>query len=244
MQQAQQREEAAQHQPPQPRPSSPARAIAPEPIPEVRVAQPVTSPIQRQSDREEAPARTAPQRSATARADRLLKIQRMLEDAQPGQEDEFDMEEARNAYAAEPPPAEGSRVTEWIRTSDQNYLHPDHLGIDDDSFDLSPSQEIAINDAALQQLERNLARSRSPTKRASPVKRHDSVAAHSAERPRGQAPTTVIDLVDSDDESRRQSPKWFTKTVLTSTPAGRLRHPVQKELSKSSDASNVIDLSD
>jgi hypothetical protein len=39
----------------------------------------------------------------------------MLEDAQPGQEDEFDMEEARNAYAAERPPR--------VRVSPNGFEH-------------------------------------------------------------------------------------------------------------------------
>jgi hypothetical protein len=241
-QRAQLQEEVARPQPSPPRPNSPIQAIAPEPIAAARVLPPATPPIQHPPIQDQAPTRTASQRSVTAKADRLLKIQRMLEvDTQPKAivENEFETEEARNAYVAETPPAESSRVNDWIKASSlaPDYHQVDSLGIDDDSFDLSPSQEIAINDAALEQLERDLARSRSPTKRASPVKR----AGTSAQPLRGQAPTAVIDLANSDDEGAEQFSQRFSGTVFTSTPRGRLGHP---ELPKTPDMSDVIDLSD
>lgn len=251
-QRTQQQEDAVRHPPPQPLQSLPVEAIAPEPLPEPQAAQPEAPQIQHSANQDQVPPRTASQRSVSAKADRLLKIQRMLEaDTQPpkqNEEDEFDTEEARNAYIAEPPPTESSRVADWVQTSDpaRNHLHANTVSIEDDSFDLSPSQEIAINDAALEQLERDLARARSPTKRTSPVKRHDSSrisAAHRAEPPEHVPTSAVIDLADSDDESLDQSPP-FLKRAPSSTPHRRPPHPEQKKPSQTSDMSDVIDLSD
>lgn len=288
LQQQQQQNDGEQQQAANPPPPPPQPAQAPRA--EHPVARRASPPhvVQRQPPPPPPAGAPVPRsdsaRSDTARADRLAKIQRMLE---------AEASEAETKTKAVPPPARPrndtamdedkpspflvqrkpqppskasmSRVNPWVgsshtaATSASARMEVDNE--DDYSFDLTPSQELAFNEATLRDLERDLAqRSASPTKRAaSPQKQKRKLdTGASAPLPAKRAPiqTKVINLVDSgDDDDEEPPPASSSKpkpvprhtSRVPSTPVSKVRphrKALPRERSKTVEAAEVIDLSD
>lgn len=233
------------HQPGAPAPGSIPAARAEPPVARgaIRPSPPL---VQRQPHAPLPRAESA--RSDTARADRLAKIQRMLE-AEASEAsaahlapdhtimDEFPINRKRQ------PTASALRVDDRIGSSRSSRpVARMEVDEDDDSFDLTPSQELAMNEATLRELERDLARrSASPVKRASPQKRKLDVRA-GASLPAKRAPTKakVINLVDSDDNNEHSPSTPVPRPIVSSTQNRRKA----RERSKTVETAEVIDLSD
>lgn len=289
LQQQQQNDGEQQHAanppPPPPQPALAPRAESP-------VARRASPPrvVQRQPPPPRAQAlipRADSARSDTARADRLAKIQRMLEaeaseaeataksKAAPpaaGARNDIAMDEDEPTpflvQNKQPMPAKAStsRVDSWIGSRPATTSASARMEIDeedDNSFDLTPSQELAMNEAMLRDLERDLARrSASPMKRAaSPQKRKrklDTAASASlpAKRAPAQTQAKVINLVDSGDEDDYEPPPASSSkpkpvprhtSRVPSTPVSKVRphrKALPRERSKTVEAAEVIDLSD
>lgn len=185
----------------------------------------------------------------------MLKAENSKLNAETAQDEDVDMEAARDAYPTDDPIASSSssRVTNRMQSSIPalagSHSATQVVDIDDDSFDLTPSQEIAMNEAAILQLDRDLARSRSPNKRLSPAKLQRMAVVNNPRTPVSRAPATrsqsaVIDLVDSEDELPQISSQNAMLTPLTSTPFVNTRKRVNKERPVKGGISDIIDLSD
>ncbi|KAF8312510.1 hypothetical protein DL93DRAFT_2082104 [Clavulina sp. PMI_390] len=272
------------------------------------------------------PARSAATRSEQSKADRLARLQKLLEaEAQDGApktavsqpapttidvDDDFDMDDdlARESYHMDAPPQPlASKSTSRVRASSPTKKNPgsnrplpsssapirasspskarvpqSHRTIDlatdaeadvdddfgDDSYPLSASQENAMNQAALMQLDYDIsrarARSKSPIKRASPVKRSKAdnttgPVSRAGGVGTGTAASTqhpsVIEVIDTsdDDEAMALGPGGHLRQIYASQSGSqsvvrdrqtRSRSPVKPSPRKLPKPSTIIDLSD